>query len=74
LLASTIPHALLAYHATPWELGRHGAVLALVLVVSGWWLVALTVDRSVRTETVEPERDSWVVHEERYASSVSSRS
>ncbi len=58
LLASTIPHALLAYHATPWELGRHGAVLALVLVVSGWWLVALTVDRAVRTETVEPERDA----------------
>ena len=74
LLASTIPHAVLAYHATPWELGRHGAVLALVLVVSGWWLVALTVDRAVGAKTRDSARTSLAVDEDRYAAIVGSRS
>lgn len=44
LAASTFPHALLAYHATPIEVARHGVVLAFVLVVSCWWLVAIAAD------------------------------
>jgi hypothetical protein len=44
LLVSTVPHALLAYHATPWELARHGFTLGFVLVVACWWLIAAAID------------------------------
>lgn len=44
LALSTIPHALLVSHASPWELGRHGVGLSFVLVVSCWWMIALTAD------------------------------
>jgi hypothetical protein len=48
LIASTLPHALLAYHAVPSEVARHGAVLAFVLVLGCWWLVILSVDALMR--------------------------
>lgn len=44
LLGSTVPHAVLAYHAGPSEIARHGAELAFVLVLSCWWLIGLAVD------------------------------
>lgn len=48
LAASTIPHAFLAVHATPIEPDRHGVVLAFVLTVSCWWLIALAADTALR--------------------------
>lgn len=47
LALSTLPHALIAVHATPFELARHGAELALVLVVACWWTIAAAVDQAV---------------------------
>lgn len=47
LVASAVPHALLAYHAAPTEIARHGALLAFTLVLAGWWLIALTVDAAM---------------------------
>lgn len=44
MLASTLPHALLVYHGSPWELARHSVVLSFVLVVSSCWLIADAVD------------------------------
>lgn len=44
LIASTVPHALLAYHASPYDIARHGVVLSLVLVVASWWCIALGAD------------------------------
>jgi len=44
LAASTAPHALLAWHSSPWEPARHGVVLSFVLVVADWWLIALALD------------------------------
>jgi hypothetical protein len=50
LVASTIPHALLVFHGTPLELGRHGAVMSLVLVMSCWWMIALAIDTRLTAE------------------------
>ncbi len=47
LAASSIPHAMLAYHASPFEIARHGVILSLVLVVAGWWVIALVADAAV---------------------------
>jgi hypothetical protein len=47
LLASAPLHALLAYHASPLEIARHGTVLSLVTLVSAVWLLALTVDQEL---------------------------
>lgn len=44
LLVSTPPHALLAWHATPYEIARHGVVLSFVAVISCWWMIMLTID------------------------------
>jgi hypothetical protein len=44
LVLSTAPHALLAYHASPFEIARHGVVLALTLALSTAWLIALALD------------------------------
>jgi hypothetical protein len=49
LAASTVPHALLAYHATPYELARHGAIMSFVLVVAFVWIIALALDRGSAT-------------------------
>jgi hypothetical protein len=47
LMMSTVPHALLAYHGTPWELARHGVVPAFVLVISAVWVIGLASDRAL---------------------------
>lgn len=44
LALSTFPHALLAFHATPWELARHAMVMSFMLVLSSLWLISLGVD------------------------------
>lgn len=44
LVGSAVPHAILAYHATPSEVARHGLVLAFTLIVAGWWMIALAAD------------------------------
>lgn len=38
LLLSTIPHALLVFHGSPIELGRHGLLLGQVVAVGSLWL------------------------------------
>lgn len=45
LLASTVPHVLLAYHGSPWEIGRHGVILTFVLYLSAIWMIMLAFDR-----------------------------
>jgi hypothetical protein len=35
---------LLAYHASPFEIARHGVILSLVLVVAAWWCIGLAAD------------------------------
>jgi hypothetical protein len=52
LAVSSVPHAMLAYHASPFEIARHGVILAFVLVVAGWWTIALVVD-SVLTHRLD---------------------
>lgn len=47
LWLSTIPHAILVVHATPIEYARHGLVLAVVLLVSSFTLVAVAADALV---------------------------
>lgn len=54
LLASTPFHALMAWHATPYEIARHGVVMAFVLVVSCWWMIALAVDSRLRDRATDP--------------------
>jgi hypothetical protein len=44
MIVSSVPHALLAYHASPYDIARHGVILSLVLVVACWWCIALGVD------------------------------
>lgn len=44
MVGSTVPHALLAYHAAPTEAARHGTVMAFTLTAACWWLVALAAD------------------------------
>lgn len=46
MLASTMPHLLLVFHATPLEYGRHGVIMALVVVLTLLWITALSVDRA----------------------------
>lgn len=45
LLASVVPQTLLAYHGTPWEVGRHGVVITLSLAVSSMWITLLAADQ-----------------------------
>jgi hypothetical protein len=47
LAVSSVPHAMLAYHASPFEIARHGVILALTLVVASWWLIALVADAAL---------------------------
>jgi hypothetical protein len=70
LAASSIPHAMLAYNASPLEIARHGVVLALVLVVSSWWALALAADsvlsrcaplRSRSSAPTDTTTDLWAV-------------
>ena len=61
LALSTVPHAFLVYHGAPLDLARHGFVLASMLIVSLWWLVALSVEAIV----VEDSDDSHGVAIER---------
>lgn len=49
LAASSIPHAVFVFHGAPWELERHAAELAFVLVVSCWWTIALAADTLLRS-------------------------
>ncbi len=44
MAASTVPHALLAFHVSPFEIARKGVILAFVLVVACWWMIALAID------------------------------
>ncbi len=55
LAATTVPHAFLVYHGAPIDLARHGLVLAVVLLMSLWWMTALGLDRLI---SEQPERVS----------------
>ncbi len=44
LASSTVPHVLLAYHGSPWEIGRHGLILTFVLHLSSIWMIAIALD------------------------------
>lgn len=57
LIATTIPHAVLVYHGSPMELGRHGVVLALVLQLSAFWILLTALD-SAGSSVAEPGRVS----------------
>lgn len=55
-IASTLPLAMLTYHAALIEFGRHGLVITFVLVISCLWIVALSVDVAVNEPlATEPE-------------------
>lgn len=63
LLASTLPHALLVYHGSPIELGRHALVLTLVVAVGSWWLLVegwstLRSSRTPSTGSRAPQGDA----------------
>jgi hypothetical protein len=58
LMASTPLHALLATHASPWEVARHGLVLAFVLLMCAIWMLALCADVVAGRHPQEPPRDS----------------
>jgi hypothetical protein len=55
LIASTVPHAVLAYQASPYEIARHGVILSLVLVVAAWWCIALGADALLARSSDQPE-------------------
>lgn len=54
MAASTLPHGMMAYHGSPFEIARHGVVLAFVLVFAGWWVVALCADVQLDIDDSEP--------------------
>lgn len=51
LAASSVPHAWMASLASPYEYARHGVVMAFVLVIACWWMIALAVDEVVVART-----------------------
>lgn len=53
LIGSTIPHALLVYHVAPTELGRKGTLMAFVVVLACWWIVALALDLKAHDVAVD---------------------
>jgi hypothetical protein len=55
LSLSTIPHGYLVFHGAPNELARHANLLAFVLVLSLWWMIALATDQALeRREQPSP--------------------
>lgn len=63
LIASTVPHTMLVFHGSAIEHDRHSIVMQFVLVVSAWWLLALTSDcitvrRQIETPHLSARYDS----------------
>ncbi len=61
MAGSTVPHALLAFHVSPFEIARKGVILAFVLVVACWWMIALAFDSWLSGDDPDATEDAQVV-------------